>query len=155
MQLENYGSALADADQCIQVKSDFIKGYYRKSSALIALGKPKEARDALIYAQNSLKITNQDINERLKQLTAYIREQQFYECIQKEDEIDQLWAKVLTADKNYKGPTLEIDQPINLEWVKTLLDYLKDSKKLDKKYLWILIRRAKDIMDKESNVEYI
>ncbi len=45
---------------------------------------------------------------------------------------------------------------MTLEWIKNLLEFLKDEKnKFDKKYLWVLIKRAKEIMDKENNVEFI
>jgi hypothetical protein len=52
------------------------------------------------------------------------------------------------ADKNYTGPVLEENQEVTLEWIKNLLEFLREDKnKLDKKYLWVLIKRAKEIMD--------
>lgn len=43
LKLENYGSALEDAEACIKLDPKFSKGYYRKGSAHRALEKYKEA----------------------------------------------------------------------------------------------------------------
>lgn len=63
----------------------------------------------LLFVQNGLKISNKDVLDKIKELTAYIREQSFYECIQKEDEIDKLRYEDLSVEKNYTGPVLEYD----------------------------------------------
>ena len=41
--LEFYGAALADASDAIAIDSKFVKGYYRRASANMALGRLKEA----------------------------------------------------------------------------------------------------------------
>ena len=39
--LELYGSALQDADSALQIDPSFVKGYYRRASANMAIGKLK------------------------------------------------------------------------------------------------------------------
>jgi tetratricopeptide (TPR) repeat protein len=41
--LENYGSALADAQSSVQLDAQYIKGYYRRAAARFLLGKPADA----------------------------------------------------------------------------------------------------------------
>lgn len=44
--LNEFESALKDADECIKLKPDFVKGYSRAGHALFKLGKLKEAKEA-------------------------------------------------------------------------------------------------------------
>ncbi|ESK89786.1 tetratricopeptide repeat domain containing protein [Moniliophthora roreri MCA 2997] len=44
---QDYISALADADTVIIIRRNWSKGHFRKAKALVGLGKPTEARDAL------------------------------------------------------------------------------------------------------------
>ena len=43
LKLENFGSAIIDAGRAISLDPGFIKGYYRRGSALLCLGKHKDA----------------------------------------------------------------------------------------------------------------
>ena len=43
MQLEEYGAVIADATAALELDHTFIKAFYRRGSALFALGKHKEA----------------------------------------------------------------------------------------------------------------
>ena len=42
IKLEEFGSAILDADNAIKVDPKYIKAYYRKGSAYIGLGKYKQ-----------------------------------------------------------------------------------------------------------------
>eukprot|EP00761_Pharyngomonas_kirbyi_P004381 gb/GECH01004385.1/.p1 GENE.gb/GECH01004385.1/~~gb/GECH01004385.1/.p1 ORF type:complete len:294 (+),score=86.88 gb/GECH01004385.1/:1-882(+) len=42
--------ALRDADKCVELQPDWIKGYYRRASVLLELRRLPEARDALLEA---------------------------------------------------------------------------------------------------------
>ena len=46
--LERYDSALEEADKCIQANKSWAKGYIRKATALNALGRYKEAKEACV-----------------------------------------------------------------------------------------------------------
>jgi serine/threonine-protein phosphatase 5 len=45
IKLEEYGSAIEDAERALSVDSGFTKAYYRKGAALFGLGKHKESLD--------------------------------------------------------------------------------------------------------------
>lgn len=44
IKLENYGSAILDASEAIRREPSYIKGYYRRGTANLALGKLKQAK---------------------------------------------------------------------------------------------------------------
>uniref|UniRef100_A0A7S3TMN0 Uncharacterized protein n=1 Tax=Emiliania huxleyi TaxID=2903 RepID=A0A7S3TMN0_EMIHU len=46
LRLHKVGKALEDADRCIALAPDFVKGYHRKASALHALGEPARSEEA-------------------------------------------------------------------------------------------------------------
>jgi serine/threonine-protein phosphatase 5 len=43
MKLENYGLALEDGNQAVSLDPNYLKGYYRKGSALLVLNKLEES----------------------------------------------------------------------------------------------------------------
>lgn len=69
----------------------------------------KESRKALLFVVKNLKVNNKDINDRIKILTGIIKEKEFFESIQYENEIDKLDPEKLTVPSNYDGPRLEKD----------------------------------------------
>ena len=38
IKMENYGLAISDADEAIKIDAEYVKSYYRKADASIALG---------------------------------------------------------------------------------------------------------------------
>ena len=151
--IENYGAALIDSEKAIEADPLFSKSYYRKSSCLFVLGKLKEAISALTYIQKKLEITsNKEVNDKIKYLKQLLKEKSFYECIQYEDEFDKLTPSTLTVEESYKGPVINREIPLTSDKVEELLEFLKDQKKIPKKYVWELCHWAIEVLNKESNV---
>ena len=153
IKMENYGCALTDAEAAMEADPLFPKSYYRQSSCFFALGKLDDSIKALERIVKSLKLTNiSDVNDRIKFLKQMKREREFLECIQYENELDKANENELVVEPGYDGPVIEADTPIDLEFVKQTLEYLRGQRKLHKKYLWVLIKRAKLLLDKEPNI---
>ena len=153
IRLENYGSALSDAEAAIAADSTFAKGYYRKSSALFALGKLDDSIAELVRIQKELQLaSNPEVNERLKTLRLMKKQKEFFASIQYEDELDQCDENKLVVESGYDGPVIDHKTEVDLPFAEKLLEFLKQQKKLHKKYLWILLKRVRDILDKEKNV---
>ncbi|KXN87688.1 Translocation protein sec72 [Leucoagaricus sp. SymC.cos] len=59
---QDYVSALADAETVIAIRRNWPKGHYRKAKALLGMGKPKEAADAvklgLSYEPNNTELNS-------------------------------------------------------------------------------------------------
>lgn len=153
IKLENFGCGLIDSELAIEADPTFPKSYYRKSTCQFALGKHDDALKTLDKIVKELKMTSiSDVNDKIKFLKAMKKEREFLECIQYEDEMDKCDEKTLVIESSYSGPILEEDTIIDFAWIENLLTFLKDQKKLHKKYLWILIKRAKQVLDKEANI---
>jgi serine/threonine-protein phosphatase 5 len=92
------------------------------------------------------------VNDKIKYLKGLKREKQFLECIQYEDEMEKINENDLNVEGSYNGPVLEENTAIDMKWIENTLAFLRDQKKIHKKYLWILIKRCKQILDKEANI---
>ncbi len=126
IRLENYGAAVIDADQAIKVNPRYAKGYYRKSSALYALGKLKDAIKQLVFLVKKLgMVNNKDINRKLKFLKNFKKLQDFTACLDYKDDHEKCDETKLVVSVDYNGPVLEQDSVIDLQWVKKLLEFLK------------------------------
>lgn len=156
LKLERPGQALLDAEEAISIDPKNIKAYYRKSITLYALRKLKEAIAVLKMITTKLKVkNNKDINEKLKLLRKIKKETDFMKAIEYEDETDQLDPDNLAIPSEYRGPIVENDKPLSLEWVLNLLEYFKDQKRLHKKYAWMLIKKMIQILGEEPNFNYL
>jgi serine/threonine-protein phosphatase 5 len=153
IKLENYGCALIDSELAITADPSFPKSYYRKSTCLFALGKLDESIKTLDRIVKYLKLTtHSDVNKRIKYLKQLKKEREFLDCLQYEDEADLCKETDLVIEQGYTGPVIENDSILDDEFIRNLLEFLKCQKKLHKKSLWILIKRAKEVLDKEENI---
>ena len=58
MKMENYGLALIDANDAINIDPNYPKGYYRKADANIAMNKYKDALESLKKVINPKNYNN-------------------------------------------------------------------------------------------------
>ena len=151
--LENYGASLTDSESAIAVDPLFPKSYYRKSSCLFVLGRLGEAIQELLHIQKTLGISsNSEVNDKIKYLRQLKREREFYSCIQYEDELEKLDVERIEVESSYQGPVIDRKEPLTREKVMEIIQYLKDQKKLHKKYLWVLCLWAIEVMSAEPNM---
>jgi len=71
--LEQFELALKDAEKCIEIEPDWVKGYFRKGKALFGLQQFVEAIDSLQHAL-SIEKNNREIQEALKMAQAKLKE---------------------------------------------------------------------------------
>ena len=60
-------------------------------------------------------------------------------AIEREDASESFDPSLIPIESSYTGPRLEKDTPISSEWCIKLMDYLKNEKRLHKKYVCELI----------------
>lgn len=142
IKLENYGFAIDDAGEAINRDPNYAKGYYRRASALFALGRYKNAlanfKRVLIIswminlAQVLELVPNDpDATEKYKLVQKIHKEKQLAEAISVESSLQQMTAQsfqeILVSKLNkcvlnkqvpesYTGPKLEEGQEITSEW---------------------------------------
>ena len=151
--LENYRIAADDAAIAIECDPGYSKGYYRLATSLFAMNKLSESIKALEKIISVLGIRdNEEVNKKLKFLRTMKKERDFFDSFGYDTKPEKIDEKELEVEKSYSGPEIPEDGQMTLETVKTLADYLQNQKKLHKKYLWRLIRLAKEVLAREKNV---
>ncbi|KAM3139418.1 hypothetical protein pb186bvf_008443 [Paramecium bursaria] len=151
IRMENYGLAIIDADEIIKEDKTFVKAYYRKGSAYLLLGKFDEAKDCFLYASRLVK--DPDIDEKLKQIRKAIYEREFFKSIEIPDQkAEPINYQEIVVENGYDGPRFEMEDQFTPELVVRLMNYLKDQKKLHRKYTIILLERVKKILGDHQNV---
>lgn len=163
IKLENYGSALLDGTEAVEVDPNYIKGYYRKGTALLALGKLSEAKQEFLKAAK-LEPRNPDCRSKLQEVEKAIRQQKFQNAIGGNPNAVSLTNSVdpfenpaldpanVTVEESYDGPHLEADGTLTVEFMDALLERFKDEKRLHKRYVLEILRQAHTILKAERTL---
>ncbi|QDZ25447.1 hypothetical protein HOP50_17g79870 [Chloropicon primus] len=75
LQLNKVKKAIADADECIRLKPDWEKGYFRKGTIYESMDKTEEALEAYKLALEK-NPDNRDCTNKVKLLTKMVQRQQ-------------------------------------------------------------------------------
>jgi len=134
IKIENFGSAILDAQKAVDLDPKYVKGYYRLGAAKLALGKYKEA---LGYFRQVVKIVPNDKDARMKldECEKTVKRMAFEKAIEAEhiDPFKNLDLESIVIEPSYDGP--HMPTPITLDFVKELIQTFKNQKKLHKKYV--------------------
>ena len=154
--IENYGSAIEDANEAIKCDPTYLKAYFRRSSANLCLFKYDEALKDLMFLLQKLPgdAALKDKIDRTKKLK---KNSLFWECFSSEGRSgSRLSLKALydkyTVEPSYSGSKLPEDFKYDLEWIKKLIENLKNKQYLHKKYLLYLMIKAKEIFEKQPSL---
>jgi serine/threonine-protein phosphatase 5 len=142
LKLEEYGSAIADADKALELDRTFIKAYYRRGAAHMALGKTKEAR-ADFKTVVKIKPNDKDAQAKLKECEKAIYAAAFAKAIEGEkrkpaSETIGDMVKDMQIESSYSGPRY-VSGAIDVAFVKDLMEHFKSQKKLPKKYVYEIL----------------
>lgn len=149
LKLENYGIAVLDAKAAIDIDPTFIKAYYRRGSALFALGKLKESvRDFTKVCK--LHPKDKDARKKLDVAKKAKMEMEFASCIAVEEQKIEIDPEDIIVEESYTGPVCEKAEDVNAEWVVNLMNHFKDEKKLHKKYVVKLLLFLIDIVKEQK-----
>lgn len=153
IRLECFGSALQDANKAIKLDPKYVKGYYRRASANMALGKFKlSIRDY----ESVLKARPNDKDAKLKftECKKIVHQQAFAKAIAVDDNksiVESLDLDSIHIEADYDGPKL-VDGKVTLEFTKELLPYLKDQKKLHKRYAYQILISIKEFLSTQPSL---
>jgi serine/threonine-protein phosphatase 5 len=144
LKMENYGFAMTDGEEAIKADATYAKGYYRKASALMAVGKHKEA--AAFFKKSG---DDADCKEKYAICIKMHKEKLFQESISVDEDSGKKMLEIFTemaVSSSYVGPVFKDDEPITAEWVIGLMEHMKNQKVFHKKYLWSLMFKLKEIL---------
>ncbi len=148
---ENYGSAIVDATEAINLEPSYIKGYYRRGTANLALGKLKQAKGDF---REAVKIEpgNKDARVKLAECEKAIKKEKLEQAVHAESlSAPGQDPDLVDVEATYAGPHTD-DGEITLEFVEGLMAWQKDEKKLHKKYALQILQRVREIFKGEKSV---
>eukprot|EP00998_Keelungia_sp_KM082_P012231 NODE_854_length_1593_cov_117.547067_g844_i0.p1 GENE.NODE_854_length_1593_cov_117.547067_g844_i0~~NODE_854_length_1593_cov_117.547067_g844_i0.p1 ORF type:complete len:474 (-),score=95.34 NODE_854_length_1593_cov_117.547067_g844_i0:94-1515(-) len=147
---ESFGAAIVDAEAAIEADPDFVKGYYRRASCKMALGKAEEAlKDfkRVTVLEPKDRGAAQKYNACLKQ----VQQARFLEAVATPDEppmSTQLNVESIDVPSTYTGPRIADDGVITPEFVTELMHWYKNQNSLHRKYAIMIILQAIEILKK-------
>ena len=145
------GSAIVDATESINLDASYIKGYYRRGTANLALGKLKQAKADFREAVK-IQPRNKDARTKLAECEKAIKKERLEQALQAEMvEGPGQDPDVVLVEASYDGPRTE-DGQITQGFVEDLMAWQKAEKRLHKKYALEILRRAREILAKEACV---
>uniref|UniRef100_A0A6G1SFD1 protein-serine/threonine phosphatase n=1 Tax=Aceria tosichella TaxID=561515 RepID=A0A6G1SFD1_9ACAR len=165
--LEQYGQALQDAHKAIELDPYYIKAYYRRAAAYMALNQHKAALDdfkKVAELQEHFKSQDKFIYAKIKECEKLIHRLAFERAISVEAKKEKPLAYTVQCDSipiegSYEGPKLKNNKQVTLEFVEQLIDYFKNSHILHRRYvLEILCQVYKYFVEQPSlidvNIQY-
>uniref|UniRef100_A0A6Q2XJ05 Serine/threonine-protein phosphatase n=1 Tax=Esox lucius TaxID=8010 RepID=A0A6Q2XJ05_ESOLU len=135
LRTECYGYALADATKCLEIDKNYIKGYYRRATSNMALGKFKAA---LKDYETVVRVRPNDKDAKMKyqECNKIVKQKAFERAIAsdevKRSVVDSLDIENMMIEDDYSGPKLE-DGKVTMKFMKEMMDWFKDQKKLHRK----------------------
>ncbi|KAJ8045675.1 Serine/threonine-protein phosphatase 5 [Holothuria leucospilota] len=138
LKTECFGSALADASKALELDRAYIKGYYRRATANLALGKFKVALKDYETVKK-YRPNDKDAKAKYTECHKIVTQQAFERAIRvdeaKKNLADSLDIANMVIDDKYSGPKLE-DGKVTKEFAEELLEYFHKEQKLERKYVY-------------------
>uniref|UniRef100_H2L6Z0 Serine/threonine-protein phosphatase n=1 Tax=Oryzias latipes TaxID=8090 RepID=H2L6Z0_ORYLA len=135
LRTECYGYALADATKALEVDKNYIKGYYRRATSNMALGKFKAA---LKDYETVVRVRPNDKDAKMKyqECNKIVKQKAFERAIAsdetKKSVVDSLDIESMTIEDDYAGPKLE-DGKVTVSFMTDMMEWFKEQKKLHRK----------------------
>ncbi|NXR09888.1 PPP5 phosphatase, partial [Semnornis frantzii] len=150
LRTECYGYALADASRALQLDSKYTKGYYRRATCNMALGKFKAA---LRDYEMVVKVRPHDKDAKLKYQECHrvVKQKAFERAIASDQGrrsvVDSLDIEGMTIEDEYSGPKLEGGK-VTLAFMQDLMEWYKEQKKLHRKCAYQILVQVKEVLAK-------
>ncbi|XP_038237478.1 serine/threonine-protein phosphatase 5 isoform X3 [Dermochelys coriacea] len=150
LRTECYGYALADATKAIELDKKYIKGYYRRATSNMALGKFKAAlRDYETVVK--VKPNDKDAKMKYQECNKIVKQKAFERAIASDEHkrsvVDSLDIESMTIEDEYSGPKLD-NGKVTLAFMKELMQWYKDQKKLHRKCAYQILVQVKEVLVK-------
>ncbi|KAL0068795.1 Palmitoyl-protein thioesterase 1 [Marasmius tenuissimus] len=161
MKLEEFGYAMSDATQAIQLDPKYAKAYYRRATCYIQTLKHQTAISDFKKIL-ALEPSNDTVRQQMVSTQKLLRKLEFEKAIEMEEEKSAVerCREIITeggcfVEKDYAGPVLPQENDrftITIEFVRGMIQWFKDGKKLPRRYVWEIVMGAFDHFVKEGSL---
>jgi len=146
---ESFGYAIQDADKAIALDKTFVKAYYRRATANMALSKFKESLKDL-KAVCKVVPNDKDAQKKLEECEKIVRKIAFEEAINSDKPkvivSDTIDLNNFVVDPSYDGPMMEEESgQITLDFVKGMMERFKNQKIIHKRYAFQILLNARKL----------
>lgn len=152
---EFYGYALSDANKSIELDPKYVKGYYRRASSNLALGKYKLALKDYEFVVKT-RPNDKDALQKFKECEKIYKKIAFQKAIAIDDSLlnKSAWDPIdieslrnSNVETDYTGPRF-VSNEITIEFVKDLIEYYKLQKVLHKKFAYEILFQIHEMLKK-------
>lgn len=169
LRMENFGYALNDANKCLDLDPKYVKGYYRRAAAFMALGRFKQAlKDFETVVR--FRPTDQDAKKKVTECGKIVKQIAFAKAIAVDDSVikksvaDGINVKSMLVENNYTGPKInekadedgssgsEVETGITMQFMKELMDCFRSGKRLHKRYAFMIILQTGKILQSQDSL---
>ncbi|XP_035689914.1 LOW QUALITY PROTEIN: serine/threonine-protein phosphatase 5-like [Branchiostoma floridae] len=154
LRTECFGYALSDASKALEVDSSYVKGYYRRASANMAIGKFKIA---LKDFETVVKVrpNDKDAKAKFTECNKIVKRQAFERAIRVDDVkkcvSESINLESMDIEDDYSGPALE-DGKVTVKFMEELMEWFKAQKKLHRKYAYKILLDVKEIFEQQPSL---
>lgn len=124
------------------IKSDpgYLKGYYRRAAAHMSLGKFKLALSDFEIV-STRRPSDPEAKKKFTECNKIVKKMAFEKAIavdRPEKTLSEMYQSLesISIEDDYTGPKLADDKTVTLDFMKELMKWYKDQKKLHKKYAY-------------------
>ena len=155
LKVESFGYALTDANAAIKCDKNYLKAYYRRAAAHMALGKYKVAlRDyELVY---KLRKNDKDAKAKYTECKKIVQQIAFQKAIAVEEKnssvADNLNLESIAVEASYDGPRLGDDGKVTVEFMDQLLEHYRAQKTLHRKYALQILYNVKAFFKEQCSL---
>jgi len=156
LRVENFGYALADANKAIELDKSYLKAYYRRAAAHMALGKYKLAlRDyERVY---KVRPADKDAKAKFTECKKIVQQIAFQRAIAVEESArpsvaDSVNVEAMRVEESYDGPRLSDDGVVTAEFMEELLECYREQKRLHKRYAFQMLLAAKKYFEAQPTL---
>lgn len=152
---EAFGYALNDAVQAIKCNPAYLKGYYRRAGAHMALGKFKLALQDLEFVAKRCP-NDKDAQMKYSECKKIVTKMAFERAIAV-DKVEKSLMEMCrdlesaTIEADYEGPKLE-DGKVTLEFMKHLMEWYRNEKKLHKNFAYRILCDVEALFKKQPSL---
>lgn len=148
LRTECFGYALSDASSAIKLDKGYIKGFYRRATAYMSLGKFKEALKDYEYVTR-VRPNDKDAKTKYTECNKICKKIAFEKAISVDDVkksvADSIFLDTMTIENEYTGPSLE-DGKITVKFITDLMECYKKQGKLHRKHAYKILLDIKVLL---------
>ncbi|KAL1512939.1 hypothetical protein ABEB36_002438 [Hypothenemus hampei] len=154
LKTECFGYALSDASKAIELDKTYVKGFYRRATANMSLGKWKEALKDYEYV-TKVRPTDKDAKLKYNECNKIVKKIAFEKAISVEDNkkniADTINLEAMSIENDYIGPELE-NGKVTVNFMLGLMDLYKNQGKLHRKYAYKILLDIKSYFMKQPSL---